>query len=115
MFHNYGNKLQIYFLLQPNNYKNPRLFCDYFTNGNPGLLLQPIRREVLSLQPYVVLYHNFTTDSEAEKIKLLAQPGVCMDSELSFSITFKNIELKFRLNSSIIFYTSKINIHIDNN
>ncbi|XP_071767515.1 prolyl 4-hydroxylase subunit alpha-3 [Centroberyx gerrardi] len=61
---------------QPTHYENPRLFCDYFTNGSPGLLLQPIRREVLSLQPYVVLYHSFITDTEAEDIKLLAQPGL---------------------------------------
>lgn len=58
------------------HFENPRLFCDYFTNDNPGLLLMPVRREVLSLQPYVVLYHNFITDTEAEDIKRLAQPGV---------------------------------------
>ena len=57
-------------------YENPRLFCDYFNNDSPGLLLQPIRREVLSLQPYVVLYHSFITGSEAERIKDLAQTGV---------------------------------------
>lgn len=56
--------------------KNPRLFCDYFTNGHPWLLLLPARREVLSLKPYVVLYHNFITDREAEEIKGLAQSGV---------------------------------------
>ncbi|XP_056138769.1 prolyl 4-hydroxylase subunit alpha-3 [Lampris incognitus] len=61
---------------QPKNYENPRLFCDYFTNGGPGLLLQPIRREVLSLQPYVVLYHHFVTDNEAETVKVFSQPGL---------------------------------------
>ncbi|XP_018520887.1 prolyl 4-hydroxylase subunit alpha-3 [Lates calcarifer] len=61
---------------QPMHFENPRLFCDYFTNDNPGLLLMPVRREVLSLQPYVVLYHNFITDTEAEDIKRLAQPGL---------------------------------------
>ena len=61
---------------QPKHYENHRLFCDYFTNGDPGLLLQPIRREVQSLQPYVVLYHNFITDKEAEDIKALSQQGV---------------------------------------
>lgn len=58
------------------HFENPRLFCDYFTNGNPGLLLLPVRREVLSLQPYVVLYHNFINDAEAEDIKGLAHTGV---------------------------------------
>uniref|UniRef100_A0A8C7JR60 Prolyl 4-hydroxylase subunit alpha-3 n=1 Tax=Oncorhynchus kisutch TaxID=8019 RepID=A0A8C7JR60_ONCKI len=61
---------------QPTHYENPRLFCDYFNNDSPGLLLQPIRREVLSLQPYVVLYHSFITDSEAESIRELAQTGL---------------------------------------
>ncbi|XP_041797044.1 prolyl 4-hydroxylase subunit alpha-3 [Chelmon rostratus] len=61
---------------QPMHFENPRLFCDFFTNGDPGLLLLPARREVLSLQPYVVLYHDFITDTEAEDIKELAQPGL---------------------------------------
>ncbi|XP_026233621.1 prolyl 4-hydroxylase subunit alpha-3 [Anabas testudineus] len=61
---------------QPVHFENPRLFCDYFTNDDPGLLLLPLRREVLSLQPYVVLYHNFITDTEAEDIKRVAQPGL---------------------------------------
>ncbi|XP_071353271.1 prolyl 4-hydroxylase subunit alpha-3 [Trachinotus anak] len=61
---------------QPMHFKNPRLFCDYFTNDNPWLLLLPVKREVLSLQPYVVLYHNFITDAEAEDVKRLAQPGL---------------------------------------
>ncbi|XP_060902906.1 prolyl 4-hydroxylase subunit alpha-3 isoform X2 [Labrus mixtus] len=61
---------------QPMHFKNPELFCDFFSNGNPGLLLQPVRREVLSLQPYVVLYHDFITHTEAEDIKGLAQQGL---------------------------------------
>lgn len=62
---------------QPMHFKNPRVFCDHFTNNNsPVLLLQPMRREVLSLRPYVVLYHNFISVAEAEDIKKLAQPGL---------------------------------------
>ncbi|XP_070685651.1 prolyl 4-hydroxylase subunit alpha-3 [Pempheris klunzingeri] len=61
---------------QPLHFENPRLFCDYFTNGNPALLLLPVRREVLSLRPYVVLYHDFITDTEADDIKRFAQPGL---------------------------------------
>ncbi|KAF6724905.1 Prolyl 4-hydroxylase subunit alpha-3 [Oryzias melastigma] len=61
---------------QPIHFENPRLYCDYFTNNNPALLLLPVKREVLSLQPYVVLYHDFITDREAEDIKGFAQPGL---------------------------------------
>ncbi|MEQ2297636.1 Prolyl 4-hydroxylase subunit alpha-3 [Ameca splendens] len=62
---------------KPMHFQNPRLFCDHFTNNNsPALLLQPVRREVLSLQPHVVLYHDFITGAEAEDIKKLAQDGL---------------------------------------
>ncbi|XP_030633522.1 prolyl 4-hydroxylase subunit alpha-3-like [Chanos chanos] len=61
---------------QPRHYENPELFCDYFTNDNPGLLLQPMKREVVSLQPYVVLFHSFITDVEAQSIRDLALPGL---------------------------------------
>ncbi len=64
------------FLLQPKHFENPRLFCDFFTNGNPGLLLQPIKRELISLHPYVVLYHSFVTRAEAKSIRELSVPGV---------------------------------------
>lgn len=58
------------------HFENPELFCDNFANGHPGLLLRPVRREVLSLRPYVVLYHDFISDSESEEIKQHAQLGV---------------------------------------
>uniref|UniRef100_A0A671SKM3 procollagen-proline 4-dioxygenase n=1 Tax=Sinocyclocheilus anshuiensis TaxID=1608454 RepID=A0A671SKM3_9TELE len=61
---------------QPKHFENPRLFCDSFTNGNPGLLLQPIKRELISLHPYVVLFHSFVTRAEAKSIREYAVPGV---------------------------------------
>uniref|UniRef100_A0A8C3LKJ9 Prolyl 4-hydroxylase subunit alpha-3 n=1 Tax=Chrysolophus pictus TaxID=9089 RepID=A0A8C3LKJ9_CHRPC len=50
------------------------LGCSYETNGSPYLLLQPAKKETLRLQPYVVLYHDFVSDAEAETIKGLAGP-----------------------------------------
>ncbi|KAL4647793.1 prolyl 4-hydroxylase subunit alpha-3-like [Arapaima gigas] len=61
---------------QPNHFEDPKLFCDYFAKGSPGLLLQPVKREVVSLQPYVVLYHDFITHAEARSIRDSAQPGM---------------------------------------
>lgn len=58
------------------HFENPQLFCDNFANGHPALLLRPVRREMLSLRPYVVLYHDFISDTEAEEIKQHAQLGV---------------------------------------
>ncbi|XP_042747987.1 prolyl 4-hydroxylase subunit alpha-3 isoform X1 [Lagopus leucura] len=39
-----------------------------------GLGAQPAKKETLRLQPYIVLYHDFVSDAEAEIIKGLAGP-----------------------------------------
>uniref|UniRef100_F7BV01 Prolyl 4-hydroxylase subunit alpha-3 n=1 Tax=Equus caballus TaxID=9796 RepID=F7BV01_HORSE len=59
---------------QPTHYQIPSLYCSYETNSSPFLLLQPVRKEVIHLEPYVVLYHDFVSDSEAQKIRGLAEP-----------------------------------------
>ncbi|XP_066216783.1 prolyl 4-hydroxylase subunit alpha-3 isoform X3 [Saccopteryx leptura] len=59
---------------QPTHYQIPGLYCSYETNSNPYLLLQPVRKEVFHLEPYVVLYHDFVSDLEAQKIRGLAEP-----------------------------------------
>ncbi|NXB39391.1 P4HA3 hydroxylase, partial [Eulacestoma nigropectus] len=50
------------------------LGCSYETNGSPYLLLQPAKKEMVQIRPYVALYHDFITDAEAETIKGLAGP-----------------------------------------
>ncbi|NXP50159.1 P4HA3 hydroxylase, partial [Heliornis fulica] len=52
----------------------PNLSCSYETNGSPYLLLQPAKKEMVQVQPYVALYHDFISDTEAETIKGLAGP-----------------------------------------
>ncbi|NXJ98998.1 P4HA3 hydroxylase, partial [Corythaixoides concolor] len=52
----------------------PHLSCSYETNGTPYLLLQPAKKEMIRIQPYVALYHDFISDAEAETIKGLAGP-----------------------------------------
>ncbi|XP_069825615.1 prolyl 4-hydroxylase subunit alpha-3 isoform X2 [Dendropsophus ebraccatus] len=59
---------------QPFHYKNPRLLCSYETNSSPYLILHPLKKEVVNLTPYVVLYHDFVSDYEAEKIKKFSAP-----------------------------------------
>ncbi|XP_005633574.2 prolyl 4-hydroxylase subunit alpha-3 isoform X5 [Canis lupus baileyi] len=59
---------------QPTHYQIPSLYCSYETNSSPYLLLQPVRKEVIHLEPYVVLYHDFVNDVEAQKIRGLAEP-----------------------------------------
>ncbi|KAM9389124.1 LOW QUALITY PROTEIN: prolyl 4-hydroxylase subunit alpha-3 [Phaethornis superciliosus] len=52
----------------------PPLGCSYETHGSPFLLLQPVKKEMIRIQPYVALYHDFISDAEAETIKGLAGP-----------------------------------------
>ncbi|XP_067389304.1 prolyl 4-hydroxylase subunit alpha-3 [Emydura macquarii macquarii] len=59
---------------QPTQYQIPALRCSYETNDSPYLVLQPVKRELIRLHPYVALYHDFVSDLEAEKIKGLAAP-----------------------------------------
>ncbi|XP_053417263.1 prolyl 4-hydroxylase subunit alpha-3 isoform X1 [Nycticebus coucang] len=59
---------------QPTHYQIPSLYCSYETNSSPYLLLQPIRKEVIHLEPFVALYHDFVSDLEAQKIRELAEP-----------------------------------------
>ncbi|NWT01406.1 P4HA3 hydroxylase, partial [Mionectes macconnelli] len=51
-----------------------QLGCSYETNSSPYLLLQPAKKEMVRIRPYVALYHDFISDAEAETIKWLAGP-----------------------------------------
>uniref|UniRef100_UPI00398F885D prolyl 4-hydroxylase subunit alpha-3 isoform X2 n=1 Tax=Pristiophorus japonicus TaxID=55135 RepID=UPI00398F885D len=59
---------------QPKHYQDSERYCSYETNLSPHLILQPVKREIISQKPYVVLYHNFISDSEAKRIKEIAAP-----------------------------------------
>ncbi|XP_043929332.1 prolyl 4-hydroxylase subunit alpha-3 isoform X2 [Protopterus annectens] len=61
---------------QVTHYQDPKLYCSYETNDSPYLILQPIGKEIISLQPYAVMYHNFVNDWEADNIKKLASYGL---------------------------------------
>ncbi|XP_064468872.1 prolyl 4-hydroxylase subunit alpha-1-like [Ornithodoros turicata] len=46
------------------------LRCKMTTNGrHPALILQPIKMEVISVDPWFVLFHDFISAQEAEEIK----------------------------------------------
>ncbi|NXX17174.1 P4HA3 hydroxylase, partial [Podargus strigoides] len=68
--------LMLSFVLSPQPAPDhlPHLSCSYETNGSPYLLLQPAKKEMIQIQPYVALYHDFISDAEAETIKGLAGP-----------------------------------------
>ncbi|XP_017131062.1 prolyl 4-hydroxylase subunit alpha-2 [Drosophila elegans] len=50
-----------------------KLFCLYNSTTSSFLRLAPLKMELLSLDPYVVLYHDVVTEEDVERIKILAQ------------------------------------------
>lgn len=71
------NNHLLLFLIFQNFAESKHLMCDYFTNGNPYYLLQPVKREEVFKAPKIVMFHDVVTDKEIEIIKYLAQPKVC--------------------------------------
>ncbi len=53
-----------------------KLYCNYAKSKSAFLRLQPVKQEVISLQPKIVIYHDIISDEEIETIKYLAKPKV---------------------------------------
>ncbi|KAG8185444.1 hypothetical protein JTE90_022375 [Oedothorax gibbosus] len=51
-----------------------KLFCKYTTGGSFYLLIQPVKVEILSLDPWIVMYHDILSDEDANFFRDLAQP-----------------------------------------
>ncbi|GBM54730.1 Prolyl 4-hydroxylase subunit alpha-1 [Araneus ventricosus] len=51
-----------------------KLKCRYTTNNNSYLLLQPIKQEILSLDPFICMYHDIISDKDIELFKKIALP-----------------------------------------
>ncbi|KNC20777.1 hypothetical protein FF38_00113 [Lucilia cuprina] len=66
---NLQNNKQIHSLTSWNPSAAHTPSCAIVTNNLPFLLLQPLNIELLSLDPYIVIYHNILSDSEIEELK----------------------------------------------
>ena len=51
-----------------------QLYCSYEASSSAFLRLQPIKREIVSLHPHVVIFHDIVSDQEIDILK--AQPTV---------------------------------------
>ncbi|XP_041452407.1 prolyl 4-hydroxylase subunit alpha-2-like [Drosophila obscura] len=54
--------------------KPSRLHCRYNATTTPFLRLAPLRMEELSLDPYIVVYHNVLSDAEISEVVRIAEP-----------------------------------------
>ena len=53
-----------------------QLFCKFSKGNHPTYEMGPLKVEIISLRPYVVVIHNFILDTEAEEIKAKAEPSL---------------------------------------
>merc|ERR1711962_153140 len=51
-----------------------KLFCKYFSGYHPMYRIGPLKLEVVSLRPYIVLIHQFIHNSEIREIIGTATP-----------------------------------------
>ncbi|CAM4974843.1 unnamed protein product [Rotaria socialis] len=52
------------------------LFCRYRHNNHPYIILRPVKEEKVLDEPAIFLFHDVVSDSDIEKIKALAVPGL---------------------------------------
>lgn len=57
---------------------NPYLYCRYVTNNNPFLKIGPLKLELYSIDPYLVMYHDVLYDSEIEQLKMVSHSNVSL-------------------------------------
>lgn len=62
--------------IQPSTEELAELRCKYVTNKSPFLKIAPLKLEEVSLDPYIVVYHDVIYDAEIELIKSFALPKV---------------------------------------
>lgn len=80
--------------LEPSPKYQATLRCRYVTNNVPYLKIGPIKLEELSLDPYIVVYHDVIYDAEIEYLKEESKPKVrlfehrlnCRHKSFGFSI-----------------------------
>ena len=61
------------------------LKCNYVAN-HPYLLIGPVKREILSIKPWIVIYHEVISDKNAKYMKKIYEP-----SKLFRSTTTNNL------------------------
>ncbi|KAH8362970.1 hypothetical protein KR084_003835 [Drosophila pseudotakahashii] len=54
--------------------KPSRLHCRYNTTTSPFLILAPLKMEEISLDPYIVLYHDILPVKDIDQLIILAEP-----------------------------------------
>lgn len=60
--------------LKPDDEFLSKLYCSYVDNNVPFLKIAPLKLELISYDPYIVVYHQVAFDSEIDVLKRMAKP-----------------------------------------
>ncbi|XP_041452403.1 prolyl 4-hydroxylase subunit alpha-2-like [Drosophila obscura] len=75
--------------------KPSRLHCRYNATTTPFLRLAPLQMEELSLDPYIVAYHNVLSDAEVAEVERVAEP-LLVRAEFGM-----NMNLKYKVRTAL--------------
>ncbi len=67
--------IRYFILLQPASYV-ARLKCHLSTRNDPFYALQPVKMEVMHLNPEIILFHEVISEKEMNTVKDIAGPLV---------------------------------------
>lgn len=62
--------------IKPTPSDTAELFCKYESAKTPFIKIAPLKYEEISIDPYIIVYHDVIYDSEIRKIKSLSRPIV---------------------------------------
>ncbi|KAI8041514.1 hypothetical protein M5D96_005779, partial [Drosophila gunungcola] len=65
--------------LQDKQYERKNLVCSYNFTTTQFLRLAPLKQELLSMDPYVVIYHNVLYDDETAKLNQLSKNNTALN------------------------------------
>ena len=57
------------FIKISNYWQNGQLKCQYVNNKIPFLIIGPVKEERISLNPFIAVYHDIITESQANRLK----------------------------------------------
>ncbi|KAH8384215.1 hypothetical protein KR200_002711, partial [Drosophila serrata] len=85
------------------------LYCFWNTETHPFLRLAPIKTELLSLDPHVILLHDVVSEAERNHLRSISKNNLLPSSTVDMDTGFKEIN-KYRTSKSVSYNASTTNV-----
>ncbi|XP_017100868.2 prolyl 4-hydroxylase subunit alpha-1-like [Drosophila bipectinata] len=80
--------------------KNFSLYCVYNTKTSPFLRLAPIKTELLSKDPYIVIFHNVVSQKELTKIRTMSKKHLIASTVINYTTNAYSVD-SYRTSKSV--------------